>query len=413
MSEPESSSAKGSTNQTEQRQIDNNNNNDVTANPLFGASPPSDASSSRSQPQPQPPALEQASISEIPSEDARRLTDEPLYGASPPQAASGPSTSIRDTLNASKPSPTPRQYVLQHGDGGGRGNGPYHNASNSAPRALTFVRRLSFILSVVLGVSASIAGIWSYFILPLLHSSFSARKALLDQQVPRYNKLLDGLRRLRSNKLYGPPRVEQSPMDEGKDKKKDLTGHKGQENEGPRPQMRREASLKEITSSASISSSSSAAHPHHNSDEAIEHPAPREPVVPLSSLRTLSTNLNNLTSALDNTSTTRTSLISTLESYTSHLHHQMFVSRAPGSMGSSHAYGGGGSGFGGYSIGGTLGMNLKQASGGAGVESGGGDAGAAGGNGEDWDSVRKEIRAIKGLLLNRRAFAHAQPQSAK
>ncbi|OCF39098.1 hypothetical protein I317_07122 [Kwoniella heveanensis CBS 569] len=393
---------------------------EITADPLFGASPPADASSSRADPQPSVQA-QASEASPRKSLDGHQSIDDPLYGASPPQDVSGSAnTSIAAAATESQESANlPRRYVLHHGDD--YGNALHGRASNSSvfhstPRAsstIAFLKRLSFILSVILGASASIAGIWSYFILPLLHSSFSARKALLDQQVPRYAKLLEGLRALRSNKLYGPPlRVGEKIRDEksGSRKTRDEDGKK-RERDGvtPRPTIRREASLKEITSSASVSSSSTT-HPNDTQDhdhnagvDHVEPTPPSQPLVPFSSLQALRTHLNSLTSALDNTSTTRTSLISTLESYTSHLHRQMFVSRAPGSgFGSA----GGGGGFGGYSIGGTLGMNLKQASGSGGAAASVGITGN--GDGEAWDSVRKEIRAIKGLLLNRRAFAHAQ-----
>ncbi|OCF32153.1 hypothetical protein I316_06067 [Kwoniella heveanensis BCC8398] len=375
MSDPESS-AKGA---AAQRGLSSTEADvEITADPLFGASPPADASSSRADPQPSV-QVQASEASPRKSLDGHQSIDDPLYGASPPQDS-----------NSSVFHSTPR-----------------------ASSTIAFLKRLSSILSVILGASASIAGIWSYFILPLLHSSFSARKALLDQQVPRYAKLLEGLRALRSNKLYGPPlRVGEKIRDEksGSRKTRDEDGKK-RERDGvtPRPTIRREASLKEITSSASVSSSSTT-HPNdtqdhdHNADvDHVEPTPPSQPLVPFSSLQALRTHLNSLTSALDNTSTTRTSLISTLESYTSHLHRQMFVSRAPGSgFGSA----GGGGGFGGYSIGGTLGMNLKQASGSGGAAASVGITGN--GDGEAWDSVRKEIRAIKGLLLNRRAFAHAQ-----
>ncbi|WVF73130.1 hypothetical protein IAT40_007949 [Kwoniella sp. CBS 6097] len=419
MSDPESS-AKGASDPQSSKPAD-----ELSSNPLFGASPPADASSSKSTPQPPSPQTSESNsikaesgLSGIGSDNrsGSEVINEPLYGATPPREASGTGSSsptgevqVQQHDHTAREESVPRRYVVQHGGhDGGPGNGLYsrqpttipHAASPySSPRALTFLRRLAFVLSVVLGVSASIAGIWSYFILPLLHSSFSARKAILDQQVPRYQKLLEGLRGLRSNKLYGPLRVERpSPSDESEKEQK--------VDDRKRSTIRREASLKEITSSASISMSSSSSQNHHDTnadanadtDADITQPTLHEPLVPLSSLQNLSTNLNSLTSALDNTSTTRTSLISTLESYTSHLHREMFVSRAPGL---NHGFRGG-SGFGGYSIGGTLGANLSRASGSAGA---GEEGGIRAGNGEEWDSVRKEIRAIKGLLLNRRAFA--------
>jgi len=60
----------------------------------------------------------------------------------------------------------------------------------------------------------------------------------------------------------------------------------------------------------------------------------------------------------------------------------------------------------------SLGESLRSEGGGGGGGSGGGLSNGGSGGGEEWDAVRKEVRAIKGLLLNRRSFAHvnnAQP----
>lgn len=56
----------------------------------------------------------------------------------------------------------------------------------------------------------------------------------------------------------------------------------------------------------------------------------------------------------------------------------------------------------------TLSANLAKAGGksswGAYDQSNGEEEGSVGVKGEEWDAVRKEVRAIKGMLLSRRNF---------
>jgi hypothetical protein len=102
--------------------------------------------------------------------------------------------------------------------------------------------------------------------------------------------------------------------------------------------------------------------------------------------------LSTLATTRRNTSTTRTSLLSTLEAYTSALHRQMW-NPTP-----SDRWGG-------------VGLNsLDRHLGAAGAGAGGKKAGAYEFEGvidrrEEWDAVRKEVRAVKGMLLGRRTFA--------
>lgn len=88
-------------------------------------------------------------------------------------------------------------------------------------------------------------------------------------------------------------------------------------------------------------------------------------------LSTLSTALRVLTSAIKATDTTRTSLMTSLTSYTNELHAHTLRSARIG------------------------GLNAALAKEGA---------GAIGGRGEEWDATRKEVRLIKGMLLNRYAL---------
>ena len=132
------------------------------------------------------------------------------------------------------------------------------------------------------------------------------------------------------------------------------------------------------------------------------------PLHPLSALSNLSTSLQSLSLYLNSTTTTRTSLLSTLESYTSSLHRSIYIRP------STRPWSG---------VGGAVGLNtssqnLKAAGSvnfdhrnGRDARDEGGELDALGGiegRVEEWDAVRKEIRAIKGLLLGRRNF---QPTS--
>ncbi|WVR07839.1 hypothetical protein IAU60_004882 [Kwoniella sp. DSM 27419] len=364
---------------------------DPTVEPLFGASPPPDADANAAG------AVSDGTTSSAPHGDPAPSIAAAAISSTATGAAIDP---LKQYM------PTPRQYTLDHG--------VYHPKPRTTPaRSITFLRRLAFLLSLFLGVSASVAGIWSYFVLPLLHSSFSARKALVDQQVSRVRGLVEGLTKVRSSGIY-PARPATDAKD-GEGATPSLQKHLKPAPPNPgssRPAMHRGASLKEIDSSASVSSASSQPMTASMADTAstpIPHPdngAPVPPLLPLDDLETLSMTLRSLTAALDSTSTTRTSLISTLESYTSHLHREMFVARHPASVSSSS--GGRGrpttGGFGGYSIGGTLGESLSRAGAGAGAGHAA-DTSSPGVRGEDWDAVRKEIRAIKGVLLNRRTLA--------
>jgi hypothetical protein len=127
---------------------------------------------------------------------------------------------------------------------------------------------------------------------------------------------------------------------------------------------------------------------------------PIERLLPLTPVSTLSTALADLLTAFTSTSTTRTSLLSTLESYTSYLHRQLYLRSQPQSFGGRYGLN-------------TLSANLAKAGGGKSPaawgydQSEGNDTGleAAGVKSEEWDAVRKEVRAIKGMLLSRRNFA--------
>lgn len=200
----------------------------------------------------------------------------------------------------------------------------------------------------------------------------------MEQQVDRVKGIVTRLRELRANRLYPAVTV---PVDaaEHLDRAKEEKGKEaGKEEEKPL--------LEEIPSSRSSSSS-------HPADPLTERKArpnriPRSgsglqtdlQPIPTPSLTTLTTSLRSLSSALTSTATTRTSLLTSLESFTSHLHREIYL-RSSTSLNS-------------LPVGlGTLDANLRDSAGGSGEGKG------------EWDDVRKEVRAIKGLLLGRRSFA--------
>ena len=207
-----------------------------------------------------------------------------------------------------------------------------YKRTSSIPHFLT---KLSYVLSLVLGTSALLAGAWSIFLLPLLHASFSARLAIVSQQVERSRNLLDRLKDLRSRRLY-----------------RDNHGERQLASDDEGNMEREEVPLSPRSGST----------------------LPTQP-----DLSGLSDSLKSLSVALGATSTTRTSLTSTLESYTSHLHREIYL-RPTSSTNSNFGTG-------------ALGTFNRDSRNGS-------DEGRT----EEWDSVRKEVRAIKGMLLGRRNF---------
>ena len=201
----------------------------------------------------------------------------------------------------------------------------------------------------------------------------------MDQQKDRWVGLVSGLKEVRARAVYPPlaqielvSNLEGTVVRDG-DGEKDTSALEKNRNE-------EEARLMDHEDS-SDSGSSSEIH---------------ESLIPLNSISSLSISLQNLTTAFTSTSTTRTSLLSTLESYTSYLHRQLYLRSQP-SSGMGMRYGMN-----------TLSANLAKAGGksswGAFDQSNGEEEGSVGVKGEEWDAVRKEVRAIKGMLLSRRNF---------
>ncbi|WWC91527.1 uncharacterized protein L201_006473 [Kwoniella dendrophila CBS 6074] len=374
---------------------DNNNNNpsnadDPTNNPLFGAPPPNEASTSQIQPlQPQSgdTAINQSTVVEG--------TSNPLYGAVVPQDANTdwrlPAYQSTGSRSIQYNQPIPREFRLYHGP-----------RSIQPSKTIQFIKRITFIVSIFLGLSASIAGIWSIFILPLLHSTFSARNAILNQQTERVKSLVEGLSKLKKLKMYSSIKLPDSSNNNNNiniGTKEEKIDEKQHEHEHENEHEHEEANLKEISDSISSLKSNSnsdfnsskkqiqTSSSNNNGEEEEEFNS-----IPISQLDILSSKLNLLSTAINSTSTTRTSLISTLESYTSNIHRQLFISRPQQG------------GFTNYSIGmNSLSNHLNQPQ-----NNDIHNYGLGGVKPEQWDQTRKEIRAIKGLLLNRRQFAKPQ-----
>jgi len=194
----------------------------------------------------------------------------------------------------------------------------------------------------------------------------------VDQQKDRWTGLVAGLREVRARSIY-PPATEEVPV------ASPLKEIKGDEEKLALAKLGEEARLIE-----------------EESTDGEDTPTPNrkaiERILPLDTVSSLSTSLANLVTAFTSTSTTRTSLLSTLESYTSHLHRQLYLRSTPGSGGMRYGMN-------------TLSANLAKAGGakawGAFEQDGDEPIGV---KAEEWDSVRKEVRAIKGMLLSRRNF---------
>ncbi|KAL1412127.1 hypothetical protein Q8F55_003128 [Vanrija albida] len=261
---------------------------------------------------------------------------------------------------------------------------PAAPAAARAPSSLpALLRRLAYLVGIVLGGGALVAGLWSTFLLPLLHATYSARTALSIPQKERWRSLLEGLGRIRALGIYRRAReAEAEPTPQGNELALVRTRS-----------SRSDASAKDKEKAAPPSVTAVTV----TSEDEDTRPPPSLHADPSA----LSASLRDLAASLDATNTTRTSLISTLESYTSGLHRELFVAR-----GLANSTWGGGSAYGSTGrVGlGTLSANLAQASG-SGKPEGESVLGLPAAKSQEWDSVRREVRAIKGLLLNRRNFA--------
>ncbi|BEI82880.1 hypothetical protein CcaverHIS002_0307480 [Cutaneotrichosporon cavernicola] len=268
----------------------------------------------------------------------------------------------------------------------------------NAPRPLSTLpqqlKRLTYVVSLLVGGSALLAGAWSVFLLPLLHATYSARNAIAGAQKDRWRALLEKLQLVRGLGMFplalnaeetaerdeaiAKIEAERAEKAAAKEQEKDKQiALPGQEPESPKSAI--------------------------TSLEDEFPPATKPPPVPLrADVGDLSAALKDLAANLDATATTRTSLVSTLEGYTSGLHRELFLAR---SGGPSTPWGPvpGATNTGRVGLG-TLSANLASAGGKVAGQPEPSPLGIPPARSEEWDNVRREVRAIKGLLLNRRNF---------
>lgn len=267
---------------------------------------------------------------------------------------------------------------------------------SSLPQQL---KRLAYVVSLVLGGGAVIAGLWSIFLLPLLHATYSARNALALPQSERWAQLVAKLKGIRELAIF-PVRSEDETRALVRAHKAELASHASQagddeaegeagdkekaEGEPDHPERKMLTGPEDSPKSASISLAEESVAPPPTTSQLHADPSVLGPT------------LRELASAMEATATTRTSLLSTLEGYTSGLHRELFLSRGASSTPWSKST---------SSVGlGTLSANLAKAGGNSDSP-----LGLPAAKSEEWDAVRREVRAIKGILLNRRNFAPARP----
>lgn len=270
------------------------------------------------------------------------------------------------------------------------------------------LKRMSYLLSFILGAGAITSLFWSTFLLPLLHSSFSARKALVDQQSDRISKVLTTLRSIRSQSMYPQPSTQSVEVSTSTSHTGSSPGGSVKSYSGKDKQVAvalHKSGIEEIPSSAASSSSSHRDESKHLIHERTPQKAEVDneqekriytPLLPIDRITTLTASLRSLSEAIDGNSITRQSLLSTLESYTALLHREMYLRN-------NSAFGARGINLN------TLGQNLAQYS--SHGSNGGEEERAVGSiqaKPEEWDMVRKEVRAIKGMLLGRRNFTQTR-----
>ena len=193
---------------------------------------------------------------------------------------------------------------------------------------------------------------------------------------------MERLKTLRGCRLYPPVRLSRVEEE-----------HQSNEQKGNDQRQTERGELEKLVDELPSSRSSISSSTHFSSQDKELSSQTMITLNTTTELSKLKESLKSLSSSLTSTSTTRTSLLSTLESYTSQLHREIYLRSGYASA----TTGAGGSGM---PVGlNTLGQHLKSES-----NSGVGFGTLGEGRSEEWDSVRKEVRAIKGLLLGRRNF---------
>jgi hypothetical protein len=206
-------------------------------------------------------------------------------------------------------------------------------------------------------------------VLPLLWSSFSARQAITEQQSVGVKRLAATLAVIRTRKFYAVKTESDSPTLQSAEKEAVIDPPALGHDQLADAKLIEDHTARDLSNEAEQTSSSSTNEFLHLSR----------------SLHQLPALLNSLRSNLAATSTTRTSLHSTLSAYTSQLHTQSFISSTHRPSSST------GVGLN------TLSDNLTKEAGGLGT----GREVAIGSPIPEWETLRKEVRGLKGLLLSR------------
>lgn len=268
----------------------------------------------------------------------------------------------------------------------------------------TQLKRLAYVVSLLLGGSAIFAGLWSVFILPLLHATYSARNAVAGAQRDRWQAILAKIQGIRNLGLF--PALEVDEAHDSLALKMSRTRSESR-SRSPYPSPTKKGEKGEKDANEHLKASQDLALARSRSPDSPRSAAisiaHTEPVPPKlhADTSSLGTALRDLAAGFDATATTRTSLLSTLEGYTSGLHRELYLTRSGGSSAP-------------WSVPGansrvglnTLSANLAKEGGGIDSSTNGmSPLGLPPARSEEWDSVRREVRAIKGLLLNRRNFA--------
>ncbi|KAJ9112233.1 hypothetical protein QFC22_006317 [Naganishia vaughanmartiniae] len=288
--------------------------------------------------------------------------------------------------------------------------GSRNTRSGAIINFLSFIKTLSYVIGITLGVGSIFAGVWSKFLLPLLYSTFSARKAVTEQQLFAMKTIVHKLKAIRSNKKIYRHRVPVT-QDTLQTDAVGLTLTTTAVQKVDQDDAASSSSLKggKLADSLLIEEvSDDNSHPDSQLIPHMTEPT-SERLSSLSFLITPDTHqpsritrlpelLDDLELCMDATSTTRTSLLSTVSAFTSQLNSQAFQfatrSRGMGAYGSSVGLD-------------TLSQNLGK----AGAKAGEGLAGSNEGEQVSVDDIKKEIRGLKGLLLSRLIFAEIFPES--
>ncbi|KAJ9092533.1 hypothetical protein QFC21_006764 [Naganishia friedmannii] len=279
--------------------------------------------------------------------------------------------------------------------------GSRNTRSGAIINFLSFLKTLSYVVGITLGVGSIFAGVWSKFLLPLLYSTFSARKAVTEQQFFAMKTIVHKLKAIRSNKKIYRHRVPATP-----DTLRTETDSVSLTTTADQKVEREDAASYSSLKGAKLADSlliEEVSDDNSHSDSQLVPYKNGSPSALSSTLSFLTTTdsrqpskitklpelLDDLELCMDATSTTRTSLLSTVSAFTSQLNSQAFQfatrSRGMGAYGSSVGLD-------------TLSQNL-------------GKAGAKAGEGSvdlkveseqvSVDDIKKEIRGLKGLLLSR------------